>query len=216
MRAAGSALGQGERILPLLGCTLSITAFSVLLLLILLGCLLLFIQRLLISPELSVVSSSWIHVHSVVLQFLRIFPLSQLPTLLQPLKMCGGVQGCWHGSCTIKAERPNNGVVKICCRARSTRTTAPEAASKAKNDNTQNTQHTWAAWHQGKGIGRRQVSFEYARLSTIGNQCKCVAEYKGASMAKRHQKKKQVMDDRSKELADAERVQRVGRLPEAY
>ena len=48
----------------------------------------------------------------VVLQFLRMLPLSHLPTLLQPLRMCGGVQGCRHGSCTIKAERPNNGEAK--------------------------------------------------------------------------------------------------------
>ena len=80
----------------------------------------------------------------VVLQFLRMLPLSQLPTLLQPLRMCGGVQGCRHGSCTIKAKRPMNVGTKTCCRARSTRRTAPEATSEAKNDNTQNTQHTWA------------------------------------------------------------------------
>ena len=80
----------------------------------------------------------------VVLQFLRMLPLSQLPTLLQPLRRCGRVQGCRHGSCTIKAERPNNGEAKTCCRARSTRTTAPEATSEAKNDNTENTHHTWA------------------------------------------------------------------------
>ena len=113
-------------------------------------------------------------------------PLSQLPILLQPLRMCAGVQGCRHGSCTIKAEGPNNGEAKTCCRARSTRTTAPEATSQAKNDNTQNTQHTWAMQHQGKGIGRRQLSFEYAHLSSIGNQCRCVAEYTGASMAKKN------------------------------
>ena len=58
------------------------------------------------------------------------------------------------------------------------------------------------------------MSFEYARLSSIANQCKCVAEYTGPSMAKKTKKTKSKCWMISvKQLAPAESVKHVGRLP---
>ena len=54
--------------------------------------------------------------------------------------------------------------------------------------------------------------FEYAHLSSIGNQCRCVAEHTGASMAKKIIRCGMIG---VKQLAPAERVERVGRLPKA-
>ena len=58
------------------------------------------------------------------------------------------------------------------------------------------------------------MSFEYTRLSSIGNQCKFVAENTGASLAQKHQKtKSKCCMIGVRELAPAEHVERVGRLP---
>ena len=57
------------------------------------------------------------------------------------------------------------------------------------------------------------MSFEYARLASIGNQCKRVAQYKGASMAKTQQKiESKCWMIGVNELAPAEHVERVGRF----
>ena len=65
--------------------------------------------------------------------------------------------------------------------------------------------------HRQEAIVIRIRTFEFH-----WDQCKCVAEYTGASMAKKHQKtKSKCWMIGVKELAPAERVERIGRLPEA-